>query len=198
MDKEIHIYGYELTNHEVTMKRFIKLKDRQDKTILNVPMEMFAVRTFFRSLYEADNPFSFPAHKMFVDVIKLLDGKIHKVVIDELHEGVFLATLHLVKKNGQEITAGAEAGDALALAFRAPCDVYVKESVIDTANNDTAHRVKWYDPEDEDSLSIVRAASHEELRLYPSDELSQLIEIASSIEDYDLAAKLKKALQSKL
>ncbi|MDR1897196.1 MAG: bifunctional nuclease family protein [Prevotellaceae bacterium] len=198
MDKEIQVYGYEVTCHEVTMKRFIKLTDKEDKTILNVPMEMFAVRTFFRCLYEANDPKSFPAHKMFIDVIKLFDGKFTKIVIDELHEGVFLATLHLVKKNGREITARAEADDALALAFRAPCDVYIKESVIDTANNDPRHRVKWYDPEDENALSTVRAATHEELRLYPSDELTQLMEIASNIEDYDLAAKLKKALQSKL
>ncbi|MDR1865869.1 MAG: bifunctional nuclease family protein [Bacteroidales bacterium] len=197
MDKEIQVHGYDLTCHEVTMTRLIKLTDEQGNTILNVPMEMFAVRTFFRCLMESDIP-GIPAHKMFLDVIEILGGKLQKVVIDELQKGVFFATLHLTKNDAGKITIKAEASDALAMAFRAPCYVYIRESVLATAKNDSKNRVHWYDPKDEETLKTVRAATQGELLLYPEEELSQLIEIAIDIEDYTLAAKLKKALQDKL
>jgi bifunctional DNase/RNase len=196
MDKEIHIYGYELTNHEITMNRLIKLMDKQGKTLLHVPLDLFVVRTFFRSLNQTD-PVSLPAHKMFLDAIEGLGGKLQRAVIDGLQKGMFYATLYFSKAGGGEITVHAEAGDAIALAFRSPCYLYVKESTLYASKHDVANRVRWYDPDDPDVLNQVQDLTHDELRLHPESDLNQLIDMAVKAEDYPLAAKLKKALQSK-
>jgi bifunctional DNase/RNase len=192
MDKELQMYGYNLTVHEITGARLIKLNDKQGKTLLIVPMEMFAVSTFFRCFIKQEK-MSVPAHKMFLDVMKVLEGKMEKVVIDDLQDGKFFATMHFTNREGEMHTIKAEASDVLAMAFLAPCYVYVKASIIDAAKNDRLNRVYWYDPEDEESLRQVRAYSHEELITLPPDDVEQLIEIATGIEDFEFAARLKKA-----
>jgi hypothetical protein len=87
----------------------------------------------------------------------------------------------------------AEASDALAMAQCASCLVYVTESVIDAAKNDRRNRVYWYRADDEGSLNRVRAYSHKELVSLPPNDLRQLIEITESIEDFEFAARIKKA-----
>jgi bifunctional DNase/RNase len=197
MDKELQMYGYELTSHEITQARLIKLKDKQDKILLIVPMEMFAVNTFFRCMFKQDTP-SAPAHRMFLDVMEALEGKMQKVLIDDLQAGRFFATVHFTNHEGEEYLVRAEASDALAMAFCASCPVYIKESVIDAAKNDRVNRVYWYNPEDEESLAMARSYSHGELITFPSSELEQLLEIATDIEDFEFAARIKKALDTVL
>jgi bifunctional DNase/RNase len=206
MDREVEVHEYELISHEVTLNRLITLMDEQGKTLLNVPMEMFAVKTFFRCLMQAEeaeespeSPESqaVPAHRMFLDTIEALGGTLQKVVIDELKKGLFFATLHLVQ-NGVGVTVRAEATDALALAFTASRSVYIKESILDLAKTDVENRVRWYAPDDTEGLKVARRATHEVLRRYRYEELTQLIEMAAGIEDYELAERLKKALQEKI
>ncbi|MDR1601650.1 MAG: bifunctional nuclease family protein [Tannerella sp.] len=197
MNREFQMYGYELTAHEITGARLIKLHDEQGEILLIVPMEMFAVSTFFRCLIKQEK-MSIPAHKMFLDVMKALGGKMQKVVIDDLQNGRFFASIHFTGREGETNTVKAEASDALAMAFRAPCYVYIKESVIDAAKNDRSNRVYWYNPKDEESLRTVRSYSHDKLVSLPFDDVEQLIEIAAEIEDFEFAARLKKARDAQL
>jgi bifunctional DNase/RNase len=169
--------------------------DKQGKLLLIVPMEMFAVKTFFRSLVR-QKELSIPAHKMFMDIVSVLGGQALKVVIDQLLSGKFFATMHLIDCYGEEHLVNLEASDALAMAFIAPCKVYARESIIKQAKNDRKNRVYWYDPEDNEALNIVRAYDDDELVAFPRNELEQLLEIATKIEDFEFAARLKKIMDS--
>jgi bifunctional DNase/RNase len=195
MDKELKMHGYNLTSHEITQARLIKLTDEQGNLILVVPMDTLAAVTYFRCIIKQKTR-SEPTHKMFLDVMAALGGKMQKVVIDKLQNGTFFATMHFTDHKGNEYTTMAEASDALAMAFRAPCYVYVKESVIDAAKNDRVNRVYWYDSEDEEALKMARSYSLDELRSLPPDELEQLLNIAAEIEDFDFAARIKKAIET--
>jgi bifunctional DNase/RNase len=195
MDKELQMYGYDLTVHKITQARLINLTDEEGKIVLTVPMEMFAVTTFFRCLVK-QKTLSIPAHKMFLDVMDVLGGKMQKVVIDDLQGGRFFATLYFTDRDGKECTMKAEASDALAMAFRAPCYMCVRESVVDAAKNDRANRVYWYSAEDKESLKAAQEASHEELAALPSGDLKQLLEIATEIEDFEFAARIKRAMNA--
>lgn len=192
MDEELRVYKYDLKCHPITDARLIELQDENDNIVLTVPMEMFAVTTFFRCMFKQET-LSAPAHRMFVDVMKALDGKMQWVVIDDLQGGRFFATIHFSNREGEEFIVQAEASDALAMAYCAPCYVYVKKSIIAAAKNDRLNRVYWYSADDEESLSAAREASHDELVSLPPNDLQQLIEIATSIEDFEFAARIKKA-----
>jgi bifunctional DNase/RNase len=193
MDRELKMHGYELTIHEITQARLIKLNDENGDLLLIVPMEMFAVNAFFRSLVRQDG-LSIPAHKMFVDLMERLGGAVEKVVVDDLQDGQFFATLHFTDFEEVEHTIKAEAGDAIVMSIISACPVYTLESVIEKAKNDRRHRVYWYDPNDDQTLEIVRYRTRDELENLPKHELEQLIEIAVGVEDFELAARLKKAL----
>jgi bifunctional DNase/RNase len=193
-DREIPVHEYDLTCDEGA--RFFKLLDGQGNTLLNVPMDVFSVGTIFRCLLPADPP-ALPAHEMFVAVIKALGGKLQRVVIDELQKGVLFATLHFTRSDASKVLVKAEVCDALVIALRSSCHVYIRESILDKAKHDTGDRVAWRYPEIKKNLDDARAATREELCTYPREELSHLIEQAVKVEDYLLAEKLKKALQDK-
>ena len=72
-------------------------------------------------------------HDVFINVINSMGGSIKKVVIDELHGGVFMARLYIEyyrNKTPEEIVMDARPSDCIALAAREGCDIYVSEEVL--------------------------------------------------------------------
>jgi bifunctional DNase/RNase len=195
MNEEIRIDEYNLLNHPVTGTCYIELNDEHKTTLLNVPMEPFAVTTYYRCLFNVKRP-SIPLHRMLLGVILTTGYKMQKVVVDDLKKGVFFATIYFANSEGVEFAAQAEASDAIVMSLCQPCVLYVTKSVVHAAKNDPANRVYWYNPDDERSLKVVRAASYEDLLNYPVHELEQLRTIAVDIEDFEFAARLKKALDT--
>jgi bifunctional DNase/RNase len=190
MDKELKAYEYGFEIHEITQVRLIKLNDQHGRLMLIIPVEMNSVNAVFRSMDESETT---PAHKMFMNMVKTLGGKIRKIVIDDLQDIRLFATVHYTNYEHEEFVAKAEASDAFALAFIARCDVYVRKSLIETVKNNRANRIYWYSADDEELLETVRSIPDEELAALPSDDLKQLLEIAVEIEDYEFAARLKEA-----
>jgi bifunctional DNase/RNase len=196
MDRELQVFGYDLTVHEVTDARLIDLYDEQKKRIMRVPMEMVAVNTVFRSLIEQEKR-SMPAHKMFLSIIETLEGKMEKIVIDDLQTGKFFATLYFCDCKGRKHTVKAEACDAIAVALCAPpCLIYVMESIIHAARKDRDNRVYWYSIDNEELLNEARRASSEELNNLPANDLKQLLKIATQTEDFEFASRLKEGLKA--
>jgi bifunctional DNase/RNase len=168
--------------------------DNDGNVIFTVPLDMFAAVTFFRCYFEQEKRVE-PAHKMFVEVIKSLGGVLHTLVIDDLRKGIFYATLYFKDYKGDECSIKLLAGDALAMSFAASCWIYVKESVFVAAKSDRKNRAKWYDFRDKETMARVRAYSIRKLRKLPVDELEQLLEIAAEVEDFEFAARIKKAME---
>lgn len=207
MNRKIKVHKFDYDVYKKTDTRVIKLLDEEGKILLFVPIEKIAVNAFFRNFqdddderkeYESGKTLSVSTHKMFLTIMEALKGKIKKVVIDDLQGDKFFATMYFTNSKGIEYSVQAEACDALALALLSSPDiVYVKESVIDTAKKSRITRIYWYDARDEELLTMLRAYSHEELVELPFNEVEQLLEIAVEMEDFDFAARLKKALGEK-
>jgi bifunctional DNase/RNase len=195
MDREIRMYSFEVGSHPVTNFRLIELKNKEGENILVAPIDIFSAVTYFRST--SDYEYCAPAHKMFTDVIASLGGKLQKVVIDDLKKGQFFASICYTDRDGDQFTERANAGDALAMAFRAPCCVYVMESIIDAAENDSINRVYWYDPTYEETLKKVKDFSRKRLAALPQHELKNLLQFASDTEDFEFAKRLKKVIDAK-
>jgi len=72
-------------------------------------------------------------HDIFIEVINAMGGSIKKVVIDELHGGVFMAKLYIEyyrDKETREIVMDARPSDCIALAAREGCPIYVSGGVL--------------------------------------------------------------------
>ncbi|MEY3341099.1 MAG: hypothetical protein RLZZ269_1010 [Actinomycetota bacterium] len=83
-------------------------------------------------------------HDLMVDVLGSLGADLDKVVITDVSEGTFFAELHLKSRQGP-LTVSARPSDAIAVAVRAGCGIYVDESVMDTAG-----RIAQFDDDDSD------------------------------------------------
>ncbi|MBI4057287.1 MAG: bifunctional nuclease family protein, partial [Elusimicrobia bacterium] len=68
-------------------------------------------------------------HDFLLATIKSLGWAVDKVVVSDLKENTFYARVHL-KKTNQECTIDARPSDAIAVAVRAGCTIYVSERVF--------------------------------------------------------------------
>jgi len=70
-------------------------------------------------------------------LIRHLNARLERVVITELKDDTFMAVLFL--RQGEEpMTIDARPSDAIALALRADCPIFVAEQVLQTAKLNTS------------------------------------------------------------
>jgi bifunctional DNase/RNase len=192
MDNNVRIYSSELKKHAIAKTETIRLKDDNNKLVLVVPVESFAIAPLYQSVFKA-NEFPEAPYRMFLNMIKKLGGKIVTVVIDDLLESRFFANIYYLNSEGEEFSVTAEASDALAMAFLTPGSlIYVNKSIIELEKTDRINRVYWYE-EDEELVNEARALSLDELDKLPPHDVKQLLEIAAANEDFEFAARLKSA-----
>ncbi len=68
-------------------------------------------------------------HELLALVIESLDGQLEKIVINDLRDGTFYASLH-VRHNGQYKQIDARPSDAIALGVATEVPLYVDENVL--------------------------------------------------------------------
>ena len=68
-------------------------------------------------------------HDLLLSTVRTLGWSIEKVVVDDLKENTFYAKIHL-KSNGQETLIDSRPSDAIAVAVRAGCSIFVEERVF--------------------------------------------------------------------
>jgi bifunctional DNase/RNase len=87
-------------------------------------------------------------HDLLSSVIDTLGAKALSVVINDLHENTFYAKVHLLRGDG-EVTVDSRPSDAVALALRADCPVFVDAKVLQKSQTGEVER--WLEnlkPED--------------------------------------------------
>lgn len=87
-------------------------------------------------------------HDLLHNIIDTLGAKALSVVITDLNENTYYAKLHLLKGEG-EVTVDARPSDAVALALRADCPVFVDTDVLQKSHAGEVER--WLEnlkPED--------------------------------------------------
>ena len=68
-------------------------------------------------------------HDLLKNLLVGLETQVHKVVVTELKEDTFYAVIWL-QRNGQIISIDSRPSDALALALRMDCPIFVDEEVL--------------------------------------------------------------------
>ncbi|MBI4246566.1 MAG: bifunctional nuclease family protein [Candidatus Rokubacteria bacterium] len=76
-------------------------------------------------------------HDLFLTLFGRFNVKLTRVVITDLRDDVYYATLHLTNGTG-EITLDSRPSDAIALAIRAKVPVFVESRVFDKAGKSPA------------------------------------------------------------
>jgi bifunctional DNase/RNase len=112
----------------VTQMPIVILRDMSGDTILPIwvgPYEANAIALEIEKVSTA-RPMT---HDLIKTLLSGLDTHVKKVVVNELKDETFYALIWL-EKDGQTISVDSRPSDALALALRTDCPIFVDESVL--------------------------------------------------------------------
>jgi bifunctional DNase/RNase len=127
-------------------------------------------------------------HDLFRDFIKKLGAQLTEVIISDLKEGVFHATIYCDTKEGKPFTIDSRTSDAIALAVRFKCPIYTVPKILDEAGI-------VFDPEEEATVPTPKPSK--KLSNLPSDKLKGLLEKALENEEYERAAAIRDELKKR-
>ncbi len=134
-------------------------------------------------------------HDLIFNILKSLNATLVKVLISDMVNDIFYSELH-IKVDDRIIIVDARTSDAVALAVRCYCPLYIKSNIIDIVGTEidttTVEQTKP-SPEELNPDELTP----EELESLPKEDLNELLEIALQEEKYELAVKIRDALKKK-
>jgi len=126
MEVEMKIRG--LTMDPVTQMPIVVLKDINGNTVLPIWVGIFEANAIALEIEKVSTPRPM-THDLLKTVLMGLDAGIRKIVVSDLKDDTFYAVIWL-EKNGELISVDSRPSDALALALRLDCPIYVDDSVL--------------------------------------------------------------------
>ena len=126
MEVEMKIRG--LMMDPVTNTPIVVLKDVNGTAILPIWVGIFEANAIALEIEKVATPRPM-THDLIRQVLFGLNAGMRKVVVSELKDDTFYAVIWL-EKDGELISVDSRPSDALALALRLDCPIYVEESVI--------------------------------------------------------------------
>ena len=134
MEIEMKIRG--LMMDPVTQLPIVILKDVGSETLLPIWVGVFEANAIALEIEKVATPRPM-THDLIRNVLSGLDTFVHRVVVTELRADTFYAVIWL-ERDGKIISVDSRPSDALALALRADCPIYVDEEVIRTSKSSNA------------------------------------------------------------
>ncbi|MDA0839179.1 MAG: bifunctional nuclease family protein [Planctomycetota bacterium] len=101
---------------------------------------LFEAVAIDRKIREVETPRPL-THDLLANTISTLAGELEKVVVTELKNNTFYASL-VIRQNGHVVEVDSRPSDAIALAVRLETPIFVEEAVIDQVTS-------WQDQGDE-------------------------------------------------
>jgi len=74
-------------------------------------------------------------HDLLRNLIVETGARVERIVVTELRDNTFFAVIELRNSNGDLSMLDSRPSDAIALALRADCPIYVNEAVIQTSHS---------------------------------------------------------------
>jgi bifunctional DNase/RNase len=134
MDVEVRIRG--LMMDPATNMPIVVLKDVASDTVMPIWVGIFEANAIAIEIEKLAAPRPM-THDLTRNLIHHLNGTLEKVVITELRDDTFFAILWM-RQDNEPITVDARPSDAIALALRADCPIYVSEQVMQSAKLNTS------------------------------------------------------------
>jgi uncharacterized protein len=143
MEVEMKIRG--LMMDPVTNMPIVVLKDLNGNSILPIWVGIYEANAIALEIEKVSTPRPM-THDLIKTLLLGLGTGIRKVVVSELKDDTFYAVIWL-DKDGDLISVDSRPSDALALALRLDCPIYVDESVLKNSKRSTAAADKVSDEE---------------------------------------------------
>ena len=129
MEVEMRIRG--LLVDPVNNTPIVILKDANSDTVLPIWVGVFEASAIQMEIEKVSTPRPM-THDLIKNVLSGLDAHVHKVVVTELKDDTFYAVIWM-ERDGRIISVDSRPSDALALALRVDCPIFVDEEVLKTS-----------------------------------------------------------------
>ncbi|MGA2857814.1 MAG: bifunctional nuclease family protein [Candidatus Sulfotelmatobacter sp.] len=126
MEIEMTIRG--LLMDPVTNSPIVILKDVAGDTVLPIWVGVYEANAIALEMEKVSTPRPM-THDLIKNVLTGLETQVHKVVVTELREDTFYAVIWL-ERGGEVISIDSRPSDALALALRVDCPIFVDDLVL--------------------------------------------------------------------
>ncbi len=126
MEVEMKIRG--LMMDPVTNMPIVVLKDVAGDAVLPIWVGIYEANAIALEIEKVVTPRPM-THDLIKNVLTGLEASVHKVVVNELRDDTFFAVIWL-ERDGSVISIDSRPSDALALALRVDCPIFVDDEVL--------------------------------------------------------------------
>ncbi len=126
MEVEMKIRG--LMMDPVTNMPIVILKDVNGDAVLPIWVGIYEANAIALEIEKVTTPRPM-THDLIKNLLTGLDTSVRKVVVNDLREDTFFAVIWL-ERNGQIISVDSRPSDALAIALRLDCPIFVDDEVL--------------------------------------------------------------------
>ena len=132
-------------------------------------------------------------HDLIKSLLGVFEAELQKVLIYDMVNDVFYSELY-IKKDDNVLIIDARTSDAVALAVRSDCPIYIKPEILNIVGTEVEPQMdeevkKVNLPENNENLT------DEDLDLLPLNALEEMLEMAINKEKYELAVTIRDAIK---
>ena len=124
----------------VTQMPIVILKDVSGKTVLPIWVGIYEANAIALEIEKVATPRPL-THDLIKTLLLGMQTSLQKVVVSELKDDTFYAVIWL-EKDGKLMSVDSRPSDALALALRLDCPIYVSEQVLQSSSTESASSEK--------------------------------------------------------
>lgn len=187
MDKKVQLQVINITNSQAQVGAFAMLLSEVDGErqlpIIIGPAEAQATALYLKGI-KTPRPLT---HDLFMTSLTVMGASLLHVLIYKAKEGIFYSYIYL--KRDEEIThIDARTSDAIALAVRADCPIFIYDSILERECLRMSGEPR---PSSEDPDSSEEEKKHPMSTNVTSVSLEEKLENAIKDENYELAARIR-------
>jgi uncharacterized protein len=134
-------------------------------------------------------------HDLIKSLLNAFEATLEKVLIYDMVNDVFYSELHILK-DGKVMIIDARTSDAVALAVRADCPVFIKSEILDIVGTEI-DPIGVQEPSKSNLSREPDDLSEADMDLLSLESLEEMLEEAISKEKYELAVAIRDAIKRK-
>lgn len=127
---EMELYEIRIDESHWHQPQIIVLKEKSGARTLPIVIGLFEAHAIYTKVNNLPNPRPF-SHDLMIDIVTHLGGSLERVLVDELRSDTFYAKLFVKTADGKELIVDSRPSDAIALALRSQCPIFVNEEVLE-------------------------------------------------------------------
>lgn len=132
-------------------------------------------------------------HDLIKTLLQVFDAELQKVLIYDMVNDVFFSELHVLKDD-KILIIDARTSDAVALAVRSECPIFIKKEILDIVGTVVEQEPKEVKHTDFKKTEPVEDG---DLTSYSLSDLNDFLEKAILEEKYELAVTIRDAIKKK-